>query len=120
MKVASLVLGALALCSAPVLAQTSSSPQQMMQKMHDPRNPYGSAEMKMHERMVNVPLTDASEIWARKMIEHHRGAVDMSRIVLERTRDAEIRRMAQKSITEQQKDINELNRWLQRHGKRRQ
>jgi len=53
-----------------------------------PANPYPPAEMKMHEKMMGAIGSDASETWVRKMIEHHRGGVEMSQIVLRGTRDA--------------------------------
>lgn len=74
--------------------------------------PFSAAETTMHEAMMAATGADADEIWARKMIPHHQGALDMSQIVLRDTQDAEIRRMAQKSVEMQTTDIAELRRWL--------
>jgi len=63
---------------------------------------------------------DAAEMWTRKMIEHHRGAIAMSRVAVRDARDAETKRMAQMTITKQEKDIAELQAWLSKHGKRPQ
>lgn len=60
---------------------------------------------------------DVSEKWTRKMIEHHRGAVTMSRVALAKASDADTKRMAQLTIDMQEKDIAELQGWLRRHGK---
>ena len=46
-------------------------------------NPDGQAEMDMHQKMMAAKQGDASEMWTRKMIEHHRGGIAMSRIVLQ-------------------------------------
>jgi uncharacterized protein (DUF305 family) len=49
------------------------------------------------------------------MIVHHKGAIDMSQIVLKYTKDEQIMKMANKMISEQQNEINELNDWLAKH-----
>ncbi len=63
---------------------------------------------------------DATETWVRKMVEHHRGAIAMSRIVLRDTKDAKIRAMATKVIAEQTREVGELDAWLRSHSKRPQ
>ena len=83
-------------------------------------NPYPPAEMKMHRAMMGAVGSDATETWVRKMIEHHRGAVEMSQIVLRDARDAKVREMATKSSAEQQREIDALQAWLREHGKRPQ
>ncbi len=83
-------------------------------------NPYAPAEMKMHERMMGAMGADATETWVRKMIEHHRGGVETSQIVLRETRDPKVRQMATKTITDQNREIGELQAWLRSHGKRAQ
>lgn len=77
------------------------------------QTPFSGVEAKMHEAMMSAMGADAGETWARKMIPHHQGALDMSEIVLRDTQDAEIRRMAQKTIEMQTSDIAELRRWLE-------
>ena len=81
-----------------------------------PANPYAEAGMAMHHKMMVVGA-DASETWARQMIEHHRGAVAMSKIAVTQATHKDIRVMAQKDIAMQQKDIATLESWLKRHGK---
>ena len=83
-------------------------------------NPYGQAEMEMHQKMMAAKQGDAAEIWTRKMIEHHRGAVAMARIAQREAKDADTRQMASMTITKQEKDIAELQAWLRKHGKRPQ
>lgn len=85
-----------------------------------PANPYPPAEMKMHEKMMGAVGSDASETWVRKMIEHHRGGIEMSQIVLRDTRDAKVRQMAQKTVAEQRREIDELQAWLREHRRRAQ
>jgi len=81
-----------------------------------PANPYAEAGMAMHHKMMVVGA-DASETWARQMIEHHRGGIAMSKIAVAEAKDKEVRRIAQKQIAMQEKDVASLLSWLQRHGK---
>ncbi|HEY5721685.1 MAG TPA: DUF305 domain-containing protein [Allosphingosinicella sp.] len=76
--------------------------------MADASNPYGSAEMQMNERMMAAVGTDVSDTWVRKMIEHHRGAVEMSNIALAQGLEGHAREMAQTTIDKQTKEIGEL------------
>src|SRR3546814_18573858 len=73
--------------------------------------------MKMHRAMIGAVGGDATETWVRKMIEHHRGAIEMSQIVLRDVRDAQVREMATKSSAEQRRAIDELQTWMRAHGK---
>lgn len=124
-------LAVLALITTPALAQQSGGMQGMdhsqmggmsggdMSKMMA-GNPYGQAEMDMHQKMMAAKQGDAAEMWTRKMIEHHRGAIAMSRVAVRDAKDAQTRQMAQMTITKQEKDIAELQAWLSKHGKRSQ
>lgn len=80
-------------------------------------NPYGPSEMRMHEKMMAAQGADAGETWIRKMIEHHRGAVEMSQVALRSTQDAEVRREAQKTVASQNREIAALNAMLRKMGK---
>lgn len=112
----------------PLMAQSSGhggmqhgQPGQMQHQMpNDPSNPYMQAEMRMHERMMAARGDGPAETWVRKMIEHHRGAIEMSQIVIARANDREVERKARQTITEQQREIQDLQRWLRRQGKRPQ
>ena len=79
-------------------------------------NPFAEGEQRMHERMMAANGADVQQTWARKMVEHHRGAIQMSETVLNDAKDPEIRRMAQKAVDEQRKEVQELERWLQAHS----
>ena len=80
-------------------------------------NPYGPAEMQMHQKMMAAQGADASETWTRKMIEHHRGAVEMSQIVMRNGATPAVRREAMKTIASQNREIAALNAMLTRMGK---
>ncbi|MGQ2943122.1 MAG: DUF305 domain-containing protein [Blastomonas fulva] len=81
-----------------------------------PANPYAEAGMAMHHEMMVVG-TDASETWTRQMIEHHRGAIAMSKIAVKQAGDKEVRTMAQKVVSMQENEVAGLQSWLKRHGK---
>ena len=81
-----------------------------------PTNPYAEAGMAMHHKMM-VTGADSSETWARQMIEHHRGAIAMSKIAVTQASDKDVRSMAQKVVAMQEKDVASLQSWLKRHGK---
>jgi uncharacterized protein (DUF305 family) len=79
---------------------------------NDPNNPFAAAEMQMHERMTAAAGTNASETWVRKMIEHHRGAVQMSQILINQGGDPGFVQMARTGAEKQQREIGELERVL--------
>lgn len=89
----------------------------MMAMMNDPNNPYGATEMEMHKKMMMANAGLPSELWTRKMIEHHRGAIAMSQVALDKATDKQTRNMAQMTITAQTREIAKMQAWLKSHGK---
>lgn len=114
-----LFLGALAItaCSpqaaAPQSESAEATPPPPTMEPAMTQTAYSASEMKMHDAMMAANGADVSEVWARKMIPHHQGALDMSQVVLRDGTDPDIRRMAQKTIEMQTRDIAELQQWLQ-------
>lgn len=104
---------------APTMDRSKMPMEQsdMMAMMNDPANPYGAAEMDMHKKMMMAKAGLPSELWTRKMIEHHRGAIAMSRVALEKATDKQSRVMAQMTITTQTREIAKMQAWLKSHGK---
>ena len=74
--------------------------------------PFADAEMQMNEKMMAAVGSDAGDSWAKKMIEHHQGAIDMSRIVLDHGASGDVATMARETITKQQKDIDDIRKLL--------
>jgi uncharacterized protein (DUF305 family) len=63
------------------------------------------AVTRMHADM-QVPFTDdADRDFARMMIPHHQGAIDMALVELRYGKDARLRRLAQEIIVTQQQEI---------------
>jgi len=78
---------------------------------------FAEVNAKMHADM-NIPLTgNADADFARGMIPHHQGAVDMARIALEYGTDPEIRAFAQGVIDAQEAEIAWLTDWLAKNAK---
>jgi len=74
--------------------------------------PFADTEMQMSEAMRKAVGVNLSDTWVRKMIEHHRGAVEMSNAVLPLTQDPNVRQMAQMTVDKQTKEIAELEKMV--------
>ena len=77
---------------------------------------YREANDRMHEDMMVGFTGDADVDFARGMIPHHQGAIDMANIVLEHGEDEEIRELAEEIIAAQEEEIAFLRDWLESHG----
>ena len=70
----------------------------------------------MCSQMEEMHMTgDLEQDFAMMMIPHHQGAIDMARAYLLEGNDPELRRMAEKMIEEQEKEIQELQKWVMSH-----
>jgi uncharacterized protein (DUF305 family) len=78
---------------------------------------YQSAMERMHSDMALSYSGNADVDFARGMIPHHQGAIDMARTELQYGKDPELRKLAQDVIDTQQKEMVFLNAWLQKNAK---
>ncbi|MES2902769.1 MAG: DUF305 domain-containing protein [Pseudomonadota bacterium] len=78
----------------------------------DPNDPFAQSEMTMDRAMMAAVGVDAIDSWVKKMIEHHRGAVEMSRIVLAQSPTADVAALARTTIAMQGKEIADLEKLL--------
>lgn len=70
--------------------------------------PYAESEMAMDRAIKAAVGVDAADTWVKKMIAHHQGAIDMSRIVLGLEPTPDVARMAQMTIDNQGAEIEAL------------
>jgi uncharacterized protein (DUF305 family) len=59
---------------------------------------------------------DPDMAFVQGMIAHHQGAIDMARIQLQYGTDPENNRLAEHIIAEQERELAQMKRWLQRRG----
>ena len=52
--------------------------------------------------------------FARGMIAHHQGAIDMAKVLLQYGNDAQTKKWANDVIREQQREIAEMEDWLKK------
>ena len=77
---------------------------------------FKAADMKM-KNMDAAPYTGNPDIDFRThMIPHHQGAIAMAKVALKYANDAETKRMAQKIIDDQEKEVANMQAWLKKKG----
>lgn len=76
---------------------------------------------KMHMAMGAVERSGNSDVdFVRLMLPHHQGAINMAKTQLLYGRDPQMRRLAQEIITDQQLEIELMQRWLKQQRQLRQ
>lgn len=80
--------------------------------MKNSGDPFAQTDMTMQQGMMAAVGADVSDSWAKMMIEHHKGAIAMSDVVLRNNPPAVVRAMAQDVITKQGKEVDELTKLL--------
>jgi hypothetical protein len=78
---------------------------------------YDQANIDMHKGMDIRFTGDADVDFARGMIPHHQGAVEMAKIVLKYGRDPELKKLAEEIIKAQEFEIGFMKDWLSKKGK---
>jgi len=79
---------------------------------------YMAALDKMHGPMMEgVQASDADVAFVRGMIAHHQGAIDMARVRLQYGKDEQTKKWADDVIRDQQREITEMQTWLQKNAK---
>jgi uncharacterized protein (DUF305 family) len=70
----------------------------------------------MHRDMAIDYTGDADIDFARAMIAHHQGAIDMAKVELEHGDDPAMRKLAEDVIAAQEKEITFMRAWLAEHA----
>jgi uncharacterized protein (DUF305 family) len=120
----------LATATLPAVAQqdqhqhSDQPPQQQQQTQHGGGGMMGMhgpamerAMQHMQQGMSGGMSGDPDVDFARMMIPHHQGAIDMARAQLEHGKDPQLRQMAQEIIEDQEREIATLKEWLAQHPK---
>ena len=77
---------------------------------------YFDANMKMHDAM-NIEFTGKPDVdFAKGMIPHHQGAIDMAKILLQYGKDPEMRKLAEGIVAAQEGEIKFMTEWLAKNG----
>ena len=104
------LVSTLAACGREEPSATNTSAENDMNTIMAATSPFGDAEIRMNEAMMRAVGVDAGDSWVRKMIEHHKGAVEISRQVLTMSPDAHIAQMAHETIEKQTTGIEGLEK----------
>jgi hypothetical protein len=96
------------------LTVQAGTPAQSSQTPTDPDWSELIASMdKMHMAMGAVARSGNSDVdFVRLMLPHHQAAIDMAKTQLLYGKDPQMRRLAQEIITDQQLEIELMQRWL--------
>lgn len=98
------LLASLGACGSPEQPADDTAPAAEMTM----DGPYAESEIAMDRAMKAAIGVDAADTWVKKMIAHHEGAIDMSRIVLGLDPTADVAKMAQMTIDNQGAEIEAL------------
>lgn len=78
---------------------------------------YKQADMDMMQGMAVAYTGNADVDFRLKMIPHHQGAIDMAKVALEHGTDPETKALAEAIIAAQEREIAEMQTWLEKNRK---
>ena len=84
--------------------------------LSDASKAFAEANARMHKDMNAAFSGNADVDFARGMIPHHQGAIDVSEIVLTYGKDAEVKKLAVAIIAAQKTEIAKMTAWLGRNA----
>jgi uncharacterized protein (DUF305 family) len=102
----------------PIPVEHAEMYHQVMEKVEHVKGLYDAVMGKMHKAMMETKQTGDADIdFVTGMIPHHQGAIDMAKIVLEKGKDPEIKKLAEGIVKAQESEIKMMNEWLAAHKK---
>jgi uncharacterized protein (DUF305 family) len=107
----------LAMLATPALAQSGHEGHGTAANAPASTKAFEEAHATMMKDM-GKPLTGNTDVdFVEGMIPHHQGAIDMAKIQLQYGKAPELRKLAQKIIADQEKEIAEMQAWLKKNKK---
>ena len=106
------LVSALSACGSQDEAANNVVAGNDMNAMMADSGPFADAEMKMDQAMAAAVGVNAADTWVRKMIEHHNGAIEMSRVLLAQNVTGHVADMAQQTIDKQSKEVTTLEKLM--------
>ena len=112
---------ALSLLAGPALAQHAGHPAPAPAATPAPAEAPSTvalraANMKMHKEMDIAYTGDPDVDFAKAMIPHHQGAVEMAQVQLAHRKDPKLRKLAREIVKAQEKEIKLMQAFLARKG----
>src|ERR1700674_1277103 len=74
-------------------------------------NPNGQVDA-MNASLEKLKGAEFEQSFLQQMIQHHRSAIEMAKMVPDHTQRAELRQLAEKIISAQQQEIEQMTKWL--------
>ncbi|OYW55590.1 MAG: DUF305 domain-containing protein [Hyphomicrobium sp. 32-62-53] len=78
---------------------------------------FAEVNMKMHKDMTMEFTGNPDVDFAKGMIPHHQGAIDMAKVVLKYGKDPEMKKLAEEIIKAQDTEIAFMKGWLAKQPK---
>ncbi|NNM73909.1 DUF305 domain-containing protein [Enterovirga aerilata] len=92
---------------------------QGMGNMDEAQHGYMQAMMRMNPAMMQGMMAkDPDVAFACSMIAHHTGAIEMAKVELKAGDNSELKRMAEKTIKEQQEEVAQFTKWVEKNAKK--
>ncbi|MCG8708753.1 DUF305 domain-containing protein [Brenneria sp. 4F2] len=114
-KIHLLIVGSLLVSGAVFAADGAHSGHQSM-KQSESQQAYMQGMDQMHAQMQEgMQSGDPDIAFAKGMIAHHQGAIDMAKTELKYGKDPALRQLAENIIKAQQPEIDQMQAWLKKH-----